>query len=87
MSGCRRCSADPARQHPLALPIVEDRNAWLKDWGKRLRASLAVSECGPGDGKIQHLLNELEKLETLAAPDTPNEVRRRQQALARCRRL
>jgi hypothetical protein len=48
---------------------MEDRNAWLKDCGKRLRESLAACECGPSDGKIQRLLNELEKRETHAARD------------------
>jgi hypothetical protein len=52
---------------------MEERNAWLKHWGKRLRESLAASECSPSDGKIQRLLDELEKLETHAAADTPNE--------------
>jgi hypothetical protein len=50
---------------------MEERNAWLKDWGKRLRESLAPSECGPIDGKMQRLLDELAKRETRAAPDTP----------------
>lgn len=50
---------------------MEVRNAWLKDLGKRLRESLAASECGPIDGEMQRLLDELEKRETHAAPDTP----------------
>jgi hypothetical protein len=53
--------------------MMEDRNAWLKDWGRRLRESLATSECGPSDGKIKRLLNELEKRETHDSPNTPNE--------------
>jgi hypothetical protein len=52
---------------------MEERNAWLKDWGKRLRESLAASDCGPVDTEIQRLLDELEKRETNAAPDTPAE--------------
>jgi hypothetical protein len=52
---------------------MEERNAWLKDWGKRLRESLAACDCGPVDTEIQRLLDELEKRETHAAPDTPNE--------------
>jgi len=55
----------------LALPIMVDRNAWLKQWGKRLRESLAASECGPIDGQMQRLLDELEKRETRAAPGAP----------------
>jgi hypothetical protein len=49
------------RRRGLALPIKEDRNAWLKDWGKHLRESLAVSDCGPVDIEIPRLLDELEK--------------------------
>jgi hypothetical protein len=52
---------------------MEERNAWLKDWGKRLREGLAACDCGPVDTEIQRLLDELEKRETHAAPDTPNE--------------
>ena len=52
---------------------MKDRNAWLKDWGKRLRESLAASDCGSVDTEIQRLLDELEKRETHASPDTPTE--------------
>jgi hypothetical protein len=50
---------------------MEDRNAWLKQWGKRLRESLAPSNAARIDGEMQRLLDELEKRETHAAPDTP----------------
>jgi hypothetical protein len=42
-------------------PIMEEWNAWLKDWGKLLRENLAASGCGPVDAEIQRLLGELEK--------------------------
>jgi hypothetical protein len=52
---------------------MEERNAWLKDWGKRLRECLATSDCGPVDTEIQRLLDELEKRETHARSGTANE--------------
>jgi hypothetical protein len=50
---------------------MKNPNAYLKEWGKHLRESLAPPNAPAPGSKIQRLLDELEKRETRAADAAP----------------
>jgi hypothetical protein len=50
---------------------MENRNAWLKQWGERLRESLGEPSQAPLEGEIGRLLSELKQREARAPHATP----------------